>query len=209
MRELKEVFRRYRSQPIERVISLINPMLRGWVNYFAVGHSSECFSYINDWVEKKVRRHMVHARKRTASAWCASLDGDVARLAHRCCFCQRRAHRLSGPSQCLPHRGGLNLNRRRSLMTLNIPLEFVRAFEGVDPDTERKCMSFLADVRSRYNEMRDQLDEREYDNEQLGKKISQLRELLARVRDELGKQISLLSPDVRNAIDNELWSPPS
>ena len=44
MRELKEVFRRHRSQPIERVISLINPMLRGWVNYFAVGHSSECFS---------------------------------------------------------------------------------------------------------------------------------------------------------------------
>ena len=43
MRELKEVFRRHRSQPIERVISLINPMLRGWVNYFAVGHSSECF----------------------------------------------------------------------------------------------------------------------------------------------------------------------
>ena len=44
MRELKEVFRRYRSRPIEQVISLINPVLRGWVNYFAVGHSSECFS---------------------------------------------------------------------------------------------------------------------------------------------------------------------
>src|SRR6516225_7896922 len=28
MRELKEVFRRYRSQPIERVINLINPVLR-------------------------------------------------------------------------------------------------------------------------------------------------------------------------------------
>jgi RNA-directed DNA polymerase len=40
MRELKEVFRRYRSQPIERVINLINPVLQGWVNYFAVGHSS-------------------------------------------------------------------------------------------------------------------------------------------------------------------------
>ncbi len=35
MRELKEVFRRHRSQPIERVINLINPVLRGWVNYFA------------------------------------------------------------------------------------------------------------------------------------------------------------------------------
>ena len=46
---------------IERVINLINPVLRGWVNYFAVGHSSECFSFIKDWVEKKVRRQLAHA----------------------------------------------------------------------------------------------------------------------------------------------------
>jgi RNA-directed DNA polymerase len=69
LRELKEVFRRYRSQPIDRVISLINPKLRGWVNYFAVGHSSECLSYIKDWVEKKVRRHLAQARKRKGFCW--------------------------------------------------------------------------------------------------------------------------------------------
>ena len=69
LRELKEVFRRHRSQPIEKVISLINPMLRGWVNYFAVGHSSEYFGYIKDWVEKKVRRHMAHAQKRRGFGW--------------------------------------------------------------------------------------------------------------------------------------------
>src|SRR5260221_4398514 len=69
VRELKAVFRRYRSQPIERVINLINPVLRGWVNYFAVGHSSECFSFIKDWVEKKVRRHLAHAQKRKGFDW--------------------------------------------------------------------------------------------------------------------------------------------
>src|SRR2546427_1972644 len=31
--KLKTVFRRYRSQPVERVIQTINPILRGWVNY--------------------------------------------------------------------------------------------------------------------------------------------------------------------------------
>jgi RNA-directed DNA polymerase len=62
MRELKAVFRRHRSQPIERVISLINPVLRGWVNYFAVGHSSKCFNIIKEWVEKKVRRHLARAQ---------------------------------------------------------------------------------------------------------------------------------------------------
>jgi RNA-directed DNA polymerase len=69
LRKLKGVFRRYRSQPVERVIYLINPRLRGWVNYFAVGHSSECFTFIQSWVEKKVRRHLMHARQREGFGW--------------------------------------------------------------------------------------------------------------------------------------------
>jgi RNA-directed DNA polymerase len=69
LRKLKEIFRRYRSQPIDRVIQLMNPILRGWVNYFAVGNSGECFSFIQDWVEKKVRRHMMKARQRKGFGW--------------------------------------------------------------------------------------------------------------------------------------------
>ena len=69
LRKLKDVFRRHQSQPVDRVISLINPILRGWVNYFAVGHASECFGYIQDWVEKKVRRHLMRARKRKGFGW--------------------------------------------------------------------------------------------------------------------------------------------
>ena len=44
-------------------------MLRGWVNYFAHGHASRCFSYVRDWVEKKVRRHL-----------CAQLETPRLRL---------------------------------------------------------------------------------------------------------------------------------
>ena len=43
LRKLKEIFRRFQSEPVGRVVQLINPILRGWVNYFAVGHSSRCF----------------------------------------------------------------------------------------------------------------------------------------------------------------------
>ena len=67
--KLKTVFRRYRSQPVERVIQTINPILRGWVNYFAVGHSSRCFSFIKRWVEMKVRRHLMRARGRKGFGW--------------------------------------------------------------------------------------------------------------------------------------------
>ena len=69
LRKLKEVFRRHRSQPVDRVINLINPVLRGWVNYFAVGNPGECFNFIKDWVEKKVRRHLMRARKRKGFGW--------------------------------------------------------------------------------------------------------------------------------------------
>ena len=40
-----------------------------WVNYFAVGHSSECFSFVKDWVEKKIKRHMQRARNRQGFGW--------------------------------------------------------------------------------------------------------------------------------------------
>ena len=69
LRRLKEEFRKHRSQPILRLIERINMILRGWVNYFAIGHSSKCFSFIRNWVEKKIRRHLARARLRQGFGW--------------------------------------------------------------------------------------------------------------------------------------------
>lgn len=69
LQELRAVFRRYRSQPVNGVIEIINPTLRGWVNYFAIGHSHRCFQFVKRWVELKVRRHMMRARKRRGFGW--------------------------------------------------------------------------------------------------------------------------------------------
>ena len=51
------------------VVQRINPMLRGWVTYFAVGQSSRCFSFIRNWVEGKLRRHWLRNRKRRGFGW--------------------------------------------------------------------------------------------------------------------------------------------
>ncbi len=69
LRKLKAIFRRYPSQPIDWVIQRINPILRGWVTYFAIGDASRCFGYVQDWVEKKMRRHVMRARKRKGFGW--------------------------------------------------------------------------------------------------------------------------------------------
>lgn len=69
LQKLRDIFRRFQSQPVGRVVELINPILRGWVNYFAVGHSSRCFGFVRDWVEKKIRRHLMRARGRQGFGW--------------------------------------------------------------------------------------------------------------------------------------------
>jgi RNA-directed DNA polymerase len=69
LRTLKTIFRRSRSQPAREVIQQINPIVRGWVNYFAAGHASRCFTYIRDWLEKKVRRHLMRNAKRRGFGW--------------------------------------------------------------------------------------------------------------------------------------------
>jgi RNA-directed DNA polymerase len=69
LQELKEVFRRHQSRPVEALIAEINPKLRGWVNYFRIGHASRCFTFVRQWVEKKVRRHLMRARNRRGFGW--------------------------------------------------------------------------------------------------------------------------------------------
>jgi RNA-directed DNA polymerase len=67
--KLREVFRQHVSRPVGEVIEEINPILRGWVNYYRIGHSSRCFSKIRDWVEMKIRRHLMRSRLREGKGW--------------------------------------------------------------------------------------------------------------------------------------------
>src|SRR4051794_9741432 len=69
LEKLKDIFRRFQSQTVGRVVALINPILRGWVRYFAIGDASRCFGFVKDWVEKKVRRHLRRARGQRGFGW--------------------------------------------------------------------------------------------------------------------------------------------
>ena len=57
------------GQSPEELITAINPKLRGWVNYFRIGHASRCFAMVRRWVERKVRRHLMRARNRRGFGW--------------------------------------------------------------------------------------------------------------------------------------------
>ena len=67
--KLKEIFRSMRSRPTEWIVHAINPILRGWLNYFRIGNCSKCFGYIKWWVLRKIRRSMMRARLRSGFGW--------------------------------------------------------------------------------------------------------------------------------------------
>ena len=69
LRELKEVFRRARSQPVEALIAESHPQRRGWVHDCRMGHASRCLAMVRRWVERKVRRHVMRARNRRGFGW--------------------------------------------------------------------------------------------------------------------------------------------
>jgi RNA-directed DNA polymerase len=79
LQKLREVFQRLRSQPVRRVIEEINPILAGWVAYFRIGNASRCFNYVRRWVEKRVRRHLERAARRSGLGWKRWSTGWISR----------------------------------------------------------------------------------------------------------------------------------
>ncbi len=69
LNKLQDVFQSFQSQPMQGLIEIINPVLRGWVNYFRISHAKRCFGYVERWVEKKIRRHIMRAKNHQGFGW--------------------------------------------------------------------------------------------------------------------------------------------
>lgn len=66
--KIGETIRRGGATPAKELISQINAILKGWVNYFRVGHSSRAFSEVRDYVEMKVRTLLTRRKRRRKSS---------------------------------------------------------------------------------------------------------------------------------------------
>jgi RNA-directed DNA polymerase len=60
---------RNRHLAVADVVARINPIVRGWVNYFRIGNSSRAFGKVRQYVEKRVRRFAAKQRKRHGYGW--------------------------------------------------------------------------------------------------------------------------------------------
>jgi RNA-directed DNA polymerase len=55
----------------------LNRLLRGWVNYFRIGHASRWFSMLKEYVERKVRRLVIKKRHKSGYGWNSITRDDI------------------------------------------------------------------------------------------------------------------------------------
>ena len=57
LRSIAELLKRNRFRPVEEVVEyLLNPRIRGWVDYFRHGNSGRDLSFVRWQIEKKIRK---------------------------------------------------------------------------------------------------------------------------------------------------------
>jgi RNA-directed DNA polymerase len=67
--DIKTLFKKHISRPLEEVVDKLNPILRGWVNYYRTGNSNRKFSVVRNYLMQRVRRHLMRAKKRRGFGW--------------------------------------------------------------------------------------------------------------------------------------------
>ena len=73
LRKLKELFRRFRSQPIDRVIGLDQPGLRGWVNYVRV-RAVESMLWVRERLGREEGQAPSDARAQRSGVWLEEVE---------------------------------------------------------------------------------------------------------------------------------------
>jgi RNA-directed DNA polymerase len=69
LRKVRNALRASRHLSMPEAVAQVNPILRGWVNYFRVGNSSQAFDKVKFHVERKVRRFAAKKSKRKGFGW--------------------------------------------------------------------------------------------------------------------------------------------
>ncbi len=69
MEKIREVLQGAGRMSVQAVIQRINPILRGWVNYFRIGHASKTFRYVRWYVERRIRRLALRKKLRHGFGW--------------------------------------------------------------------------------------------------------------------------------------------
>ncbi len=69
LRKIRNTLRASGHLSVQDAVARVNPIVRGWVNYFRIGNSRREFDAVRTGVERKVRRFAVKKMKRRGFGW--------------------------------------------------------------------------------------------------------------------------------------------
>lgn len=67
--KIKEVWLKNKGKSILKIIAELNPIIRGWANYFRIGVSSEIFSTLDRWMFRREVRYANRKHPNKSSQW--------------------------------------------------------------------------------------------------------------------------------------------
>lgn len=67
--ELREAWLRLRGQSVPSVLKLLNPMIRGWANYFRTVVASAVFNRMDHWMHLRTVRYVKHMHPTKSKKW--------------------------------------------------------------------------------------------------------------------------------------------
>ena len=59
---VREITRRQQPWPVEVIIDELNPLMRGWGNYFRIGNVKTLFFRLDEWIRMRLRAYMEHKK---------------------------------------------------------------------------------------------------------------------------------------------------
>jgi len=67
--KLRQVWQQHKSQNVDALIGKLNPIIRGWANYFRIGVSFEAFSSLDNWMHHREKRYALRMHPNKTDEW--------------------------------------------------------------------------------------------------------------------------------------------
>jgi len=68
-KELRDIWLRLKGHNVRAVLDRLNPIIRGWANYFRTVVSSEVFHKMDHWMHRRARRYTRHTHPTKSQSW--------------------------------------------------------------------------------------------------------------------------------------------
>jgi RNA-directed DNA polymerase len=68
-KELRAIWLKLKGHPVNIVLARLNPIIRGWANYFRIASASQTFRKMDNWMHTRSRRYAKHTHPNKPQKW--------------------------------------------------------------------------------------------------------------------------------------------